>query len=389
MAAPEAKAVLASPAHAHALATAEPASHAQPPAADASRTTKAESSLGGRRLALFLALSLVLAIAISVGLVWWAHSEGLELLPTLEQVGWQAIAWALLLHVGAHLAWAARLAVVGHGTGNGISFGFAFRLVTAGVFGAAVTPGRAGGEGLRFLLLRRHHPEPDHAMRFLVADRTLDLCFFVAAGIPAAFALPLLLGGDLAYRAFAFVGVAVLAVLLGVLVLLVVDPRAVRRLGAPLARPVRRWMPHLGPRLVAAAERGLVHTRDGLRLLLTERRLHLAAAVALTFATWVLEFLVLWVLLRAFDFDVGVLEVLLAAVVLNLVTAAAATPGSSGVAELAALAIYQGMAPGLSPLFVVLWRLVTYGYDLAVGGLVAVREGMLTLGRRRRRPVPA
>jgi uncharacterized protein (TIRG00374 family) len=145
-------------------------------------------------------------------------------------------------------------------------------------------------------------------------------------------------------------------------------------------------MPHRGPRLVAAVERGLLHTREGLRLLLTERRLHLAAAVALTLATWVLEFLVLWVLLRAFDFHVGVMAVLLAAVVLNLVTAAAATPGSSGVAELAALAIYQGMAPGLSPLFVVLWRLVTYGYDLAIGGLVAVREGMLTLGPRRPAP---
>jgi uncharacterized protein (TIRG00374 family) len=356
----------------------------RPPAADASAATKAESRLGGRRLAVFLGLSLLLAVGISVGLVWWAHSQHFEFVPMLEQVGWQAIAWALLLHLGAHLAWAARLSAVGHGTGKGIRFGFAFRLVTAGVFGAAVTPGRAGGEGLRYLLLRRHHPEPDHAMRFLVADRTLDLCFFVVAGIPAAIALPLLLGGDPAYRAFALVGVAVLAALLAVLVLLVVNPGAVRRLGAPLARPVRRWMPHRGPRLVAAAERGLLHTREGLRLLLTERRLYLAAAVVLTFATWILEFLVLWVLLRAFGFPVGVVAVLLAAVVLNLVTAAAATPGSSGVAELAAFAIYQGMAPGLSPLFVVLWRLVTYGYDLAIGGLVAMREGMLTFGPRRR-----
>jgi uncharacterized protein (TIRG00374 family) len=358
-----------------------------PPAKEASAVTKAESSFGGRRLAAFLGLSVLLAGGITAGLLWWAHAQGLELLPTLRAVGWQAIAWALALHFLAHVAWAARLAVVGHGTGQGIGFGFAFRLVTAGVFGAAVTPGRAGGEGLRFLLLRRHHPEPDHAMRFLVADRTLDLCFFVAAGIPAAIALPLLLGGDLAYRAFAFVGVAVLAALLAVLILLVINPGAVRRLGAPLARPVRRWMPHRGPRVVAAVERGLVHTRDGLRLLLTERRLHLAAAVGLTFATWILEFLVLWVLLDAFGFNVGVLAVLLAAVVLNLVTAAAATPGSSGVAELAALAIYQGMAPGLSPLFVVLWRLVTYGYDLSVGGLFAMREGMLTPDRRR--PAPA
>jgi len=206
----------------------------------------------GRRLATFLALSLLLAVGIALALLWWAHSRHLELLPTLRRVGWQAIALALVLHFAAHIAWAARLWVVGRGTGRGVSFPVAFRLITAGVFGAAVTPGRAGGEGLRYILLRRYHPEPDHAMRFLVADRTLDLCFFVAAGIPAAIALPSLLGGDTAYRAFALVGVAVLAALLAVLILLVANPAALRRLGAPLAGPVRRWMPLRGPRLLAA-----------------------------------------------------------------------------------------------------------------------------------------
>jgi uncharacterized protein (TIRG00374 family) len=361
----------------------------QPPAADASAATKAETSLGGRRLAAFLGLSLLLAAGISVGLVWWAHSRHLELLPTLRAVGWQAIALALLLHLGAHLAWSGRLTLVGHGTGDGIRFGFAFRLVTAGVFGAAITPGRTGGEGLRFLLLRRHHPEPDHALRFLLADRTLDLCFFVAAGIPASIVLPRLVGADQAYRAVGLIGVAVFAAVLGVLVLLVVNPAALRRLGAPLERPVRRLMPRRGPSVARAVERGLAHTRDGLRILLTERRSHLAGAAVLTVAYWLLEFLVLAVLLRAFGAHVPLLAVLLGAVVLNLVTAAAITPGASGIAELTALAIYQGMAPGLSPLFVVLWRLVTYGYDLAIGGLVAVREGMLTVGRRRRRTASA
>lgn len=335
-----------------------------------------------RRLGIFLALSLLLAGGITLALVLWARQEGLELAPAIGLVGWQALAGALALHIGAHLAWAGRLWTVGHGTGHGIRYPFAFRLVTAGVFGAAVTPGRAGGEGLRYLLLRRDHPEPDHAMRILLADRTLDLCFFILAGIPAALLLPALLGGDIAYRAAAFVGVVLLAVLFGMLILLVTDPGGLRRVASPLARAVRRLLPRIGASAVAAIDRGLDHTRDGLRLLLTERRSHLAAAVGLTFAYWMLEFLVLWVLLHAFGYDVGIVAVLLGAVVLNLVTAAAITPGAAGIAELAALAIYQGLAPGLTPLFVVLWRLVTYGYDLAVGGAVAFREGVLTFGRR-------
>jgi uncharacterized protein (TIRG00374 family) len=337
----------------------------------------------GRKLALFLLGSVLLAAGIAIAMLWWAHVRHLELVPTLRAVGWAAIAAALGLHLASQLVWALRLWVVGRGTGSGISFGFAFRLVTAGVFGAAVTPGRAGGEGLRYYLLRRRHPDPDHAMRFLVADRTLDLAFFLLAGIPAAIVLPTLLGGDFVYRAFALAGVGLVAVALVLLLLLVADVAWVRAALRPLAGLAARLMPSLGPRLLVSLDLGLRHTREGLALLLRERRLHLAVAALLTLGTWVLEFMVLWVLLRAFGFPVGLLAVLLGAVVLNLVTAAAATPGSAGVAELAALAIYQGMAPGLSPIFVVLWRLVTYGYDLGVGGLVAVGEGVLTLGRRK------
>ncbi|HUR24655.1 MAG TPA: flippase-like domain-containing protein [Candidatus Thermoplasmatota archaeon] len=341
-----------------------------------------EGGFGARRLAFFLVASLLLAGGILVGIVLWARESGFGLDTAFGAVGWKVLAVAVALHLGAHMAWAARLWLVGHGTGDGISYLFALRLVTAGVFGAAITPGRAGGEGLRYILLRRHHPEPDHAMRFLLADRTLDFCFFILAGIPAAIMLPVLLGGDVAYRAAAVVGVVVLTCLFGVLVLLITDPGGLRRLGAPMARWMQRRMPKDGRRLVRAIDLGLDHTRDGLRLLLTERKLYLAGAAALTVCYWTLEFLVLWVLLGAFGFHPGVIAVLLGAVVLNLVTAAAATPGASGIAEIAALAIYQGMAPGLSPLFVVLWRMVTYGYDLAVGGAVAFREGMLTLGRR-------
>lgn len=359
--------------------TAQPTQQAVPAQEAAEAPDRA---FGARRLAYFLAASLVLAGGIMLAIVLWARESGLGLDTTIGAVGWKVLASAVALHLGAHMAWAARLWLVGHGTGDGISYPFAFRLVTAGVFGAAITPGRAGGEGLRYILLRRHHPEPDHAMRFLLADRTLDFCFFILAGIPAAIMLPILLGGDVAYRAAAVIGVVVLSILFGVLVLLITDPGGLRRLGAPMAQWLERRMPKNGRRLVRAVDRGLDHTRDGLRLLLTERKLYLAGAAALTLCYWTLEFLVLWVLLGAFGFHPGVVAVLLGAVVLNLVTAAAATPGASGIAELAALAIYQGMAPGLSPLFVVLWRMVTYGYDLAVGGAVAFREGMLTLGRR-------
>jgi uncharacterized membrane protein YbhN (UPF0104 family) len=48
-------------------------------------------------------------------------------------------------------------------------------------------------------------------------------------------------------------------------------------------------------------------------------------------------------------------------------------PGGSGVAELGAAALFGALAPGVSLLFVAVWRGCTFYMNLAVGGLAAAR----------------
>jgi len=93
-------------------------------------------------------------------------------------------------------------------------------------------------------------------------------------------------------------------------------------------------------------------------------------------------------LLYAFGHDVPFTYVALGAVIVVLLTTLPLLPGGSGLAELGALGIFSPVAPGLTPAFVLVWRVTTYYVDTIVGGLFAVRfagaETRRVLTRKRR-----
>jgi len=134
---------------------------------------------------------------------------------------------------------------------------------------------------------------------------------------------------------------------------------------------VLRLFRRTAPQLETRIEHVLAEVRDGVRDLAGRKPVTTAAAVVLTACNWVAEYGVLWTLLHALGHDVPFWSVFFVGIVLTLVSNIPLTPGGSGVAELAALALLTPLVPGLSPLFVVAWRGVTYYYDLSVGGVMA------------------
>ena len=289
----------------------------------------------------------------------------------VARLDWRVLPAALTLHVAAHLFWSARYALVARGLGTPMAGPGAWAIVTAGVFGGAVTPGRIGGEGLKMALLMRRGTSAAQAGRILLTDRSMDLVFFMALGLSAAALLPPLFGADgAAARGFALLGSGFLALFLVLLVLLLTRPaptgRLVQRTVGGLARLVRRGTPDLAGR----TQRFLDQVREGI-LGIGRRPGIVGAALALTALNWLAEYGTLWALLRGFGHAVPFWAVFFVGIVLTLVVNIPLTPGGSGVAEVAALALLTPLAPGLSPLFVVAWRSTTYYYDLAVGGTVA------------------
>ena len=323
-----------------------------------------------RRYRRLVPTAVAFSVLTLVALLAWSASRDGDLKAALDRLDWRFLPLALSLHVAAHLFWAARYASIAQAAGIPLGAPQAWRIVTAGVFGGAVTPGKIGGEGLKLALLLRRGVPTARAGRILLVDRAADLVFFLLMGLVAAALLPPLFGADAtAARAFALVGTAFLGLFLLVLIAVFAWPAPTARVLGTLARPVLRRLRR--PDAEGRIQEVVADVRDGVVDLAGRRPGLMIGAALLTAANWIVEYGVLWTLLLAFGHDVPYWMVFFVGIVLTLVSNIPITPGGSGVAELAALALLTPLAPGLTPLFVVAWRGATYFYDLIAGGVMA------------------
>lgn len=317
------------------------------------------------------------AIAVSVLsivalMVWYQGRRDVDILASLKELDLAILPLALGLHILAHVIWATRLWLLAGGLGAPLSWPRALVLVLAGQFGAAVTPGRFGAEALRITLLVRGGSSGPVAGRVVVADRATDTLFFVTLGGIAAASLPLLFGEDaVVLRGLAFVAVAGLSLFIALIVLMLVRPQLASRMVHGVARGGARIVRRPEPKIAAKVEAFLVSVREGLSELARRSPWRLGAAAGLSFALWTSEFSILWIVLGGFGHEVPFQMVFIAGVLLTMLAAVPVSPGGSGVAEFAALVLLTPLAPGLTPAFVLVWRAMTYYYDLLVGGIVA------------------
>ncbi len=317
------------------------------------------------------------AIAVSVLsivalMLWYQGRRDVDVLTELRQLDWRLLPAALGLHMLFQALWATRLWLLAGGLGAPVSWGRAQLMVMAGQFGGAITPGRFGAEAMRIALLIKSGAPAPVASRIVVADRASDTLFFVTLGALAAASIPVLFGEDaIALRGLAFVAVAGLSSFIALIVLTLVRPRLASRLIHGVARGGARLVRRPEPKVADKVEAFLVSVREGLSELATRSPWRLAVAAALSVAVWTAEFTILWLLLDGFGYDVPFHLVFMAGVLLTMVAAVPVSPGGSGVAEFAALVLLTPLAPGLTPAFVLVWRAMTYYYDLLVGGITA------------------
>jgi uncharacterized protein (TIRG00374 family) len=304
--------------------------------------------------------------------VWFQARNGGDVLAELSRVDPRALLAALGLHILMQVAWACRIFALGRGLGAPVRLSRALALVTSGLFAAAVTPGRVGGEPWRIAMLVRGGASGAAASRTIVADRAVDMLFFLALGAFAIAILPSFFGADVGkvrwLGLLALVGLLGIALAIGFI--LVRPAKMARVLGSAAGRLDRL----LGrPRKDRAPPIAIFFhdVTGGIADLLRRRPSVVLLGALLSFVLWTCELSILWVVLRGFGFDPPYFATYLAGVLIVMVASVPALPGGTGVAEVAALALLTPLAPGLTPAFLVAWRGMTYYVDLLAGGLVA------------------
>ncbi len=316
-----------------------------------------------------MAISIASLVAI---MVWFQARRDLDILADLRSFDTGVLPAALALHLLMHILWATRLKVLAGGLGVPLGAPGAWRLATAGQFAGAVTPGRFGAEALRLSLLVRSGASGVKASRTVLADRSTDMVFFLVAGALGAALLSQVFGPDATVlRAISWFALAALLALMLLMLWGLARPHliaaATQKIVAGSLRVVRRPAQDVTARITGF----FGDVRAGVVVLLKERPVRVVAAIVLSFAIWASEFGVLWFVLQGFGHTLPYPVVFAAGIMLTILAPVAISPGGAGAVEVAAVVLLGGLTPGLTPVFVLVWRALTYYYDVIVGGLVA------------------
>lgn len=241
--------------------------------------------------------------------------------------------------------------------------------VLVGYLGNVALPARLGDAARAVLIARRHRISTTETIGSVVLERLAD----TATGALVALVLAITLGAPPWVVQLSALAAVASTLVVGVLAAFGVEG-LVRRIGGWL----EAWRPSLAERTVPA----MLRLEQGMRI--DGRRPAVAVASLLSFANWLLEGMIYWLVALSLGIQLGVEGALLVAAVTVLATAIPAAPGYLGTFELAAVAVTTalGVPPPAAFAFAVLVHAVTV-LPLAIGGLGAVaRLGVSLAGIR-------
>ncbi len=320
-----------------------------------------------RFLILAIAASVISLIAV---FVYSFLTNREELVSSLTQLNPWIFVIAIGLHVAALVSWSMRLVWLTDGAGYPISFTTAFEAVFSGVFAAALTPARLGGEPVRFALLTSNEVPPREASLIVLLERGFDTLLFIILGALATLILVPRLPQSAILAIVAPLGLLFLILLIVIPLLILLKPEAVH----PIMSLANRFV---GEERIERAKEWTVlemaRLRRALATVLSEHPSRVPLAALATAVTWGLEFSVIAYLLDALGHEIPFLVVALGAVLVVLLTTLPLLPGGAGVAELGALGVFGAFTDGLGFTFVAAWRASTYYVDCTAGGFFALR----------------
>lgn len=287
---------------------------------------------------------------------------------------------AFMTHVLTMCFWAWRIQKMTGALGYRIGFLYSLNLVFANLLAAAVTPAQAGGEPVRIHELYKADVPLGDATAIVIMERVLD--GVILAGL-AAFAMLVLTDQWKSLGAVSEIMVFVTWIFVaGCLILFylaVRRPDTVKRIfNRCTLFCTKKWENKRVEKFLARADKEIdnfqtttirfVHTAKG----------GLIWGLFFTLLYWVSEIVTASLILVGLGQPPLILESFVIQLILAILMMMPLTPGSSGIAEVGATSMYALFIPAsIVGIFVVIWRVVLYYFNIALGilsSLIIVRR---------------
>jgi len=267
--------------------------------------------------------------------------------------------------------WAYRIQKMADYLGYTVTFRHCYNLVLANLFVGAITPAQAGGEPIRIHQLYRAGVPVGDSTALVILERIFDA---VILGVMGAVVI-VLLGNSLGSPTSpSMIALYISWILLIIFVLIFLH--AIRS-PASLKKLVTRLFGWLyrkkeGKRLEALLgriDREVDNFHGSLcHFVKHGKRGHLGIPILMTILFWSAEFFTASLILMGLGEAPYVVQSFVAQIVLAIIMMIPLTPGGSGVAEVGATSLYGlFVPPSIVGIFVVLWRVFFYYFNLIVG----------------------
>jgi hypothetical protein len=282
---------------------------------------------------------------------------------------------AFLTHLLTMCFWAMRIKKMSGSLGYRIGFWYSLNLVFANLLASAITPAQAGGEPVRIHELYKADIPLGDATAVVIMERVLD--GIALAGL-AAFAMIVLTDQWKSLGAVSEIMVFVTWIfVVGCLFLFYL---AIRRPDV-VKRVVNRctiwltktWENARVEDLLKRADKEIDHFHDAVIKFVHTAKGGLVWGMLFTLLYWVSEIVTASLILIGLGQPPLFLESFVIQLILAILMMMPLTPGSSGIAEVGATSMYALFIPAsVVGIFVVLWRIVLYYFNIALGILSSI-----------------
>jgi uncharacterized protein (TIRG00374 family) len=321
----------------------------------------------------WLALSVGFSTIVLIGVLWFTIDD--ETITYLKNVNYTFLLFALFLHVIALMAWGMRLKMMSQSLGYHVPFLHALNAVFANLLVAAITPSQAGGEPVRIHELYRVDVPIGDATAVVIMERVID---GIVLGLIGILAFILLVFQVATLEVNLTTPLLVIWVMLIFFMVLFVysirHPEFLKRILYKISGWLtKRWKSEKVDKLMHSIDSEVDNFNSALAKFVSKAKSGLVWGFVLTTIYWVFEFLIASFILMAIGSKPFFIESFIVQLIIAIIMMIPLTPGSSGVAEITATSLYGLFVPlSIVGVFVLLWRLILYYFNIFVGVLASV-----------------
>ncbi len=287
---------------------------------------------------------------------------------------------AFLTHILTMCFWALRVQKMTLSLGYRIGFFYSLNLVFANLLAAAVTPAQAGGEPVRVHELYKADVPLGDATAIVIMERVLD---GIALAALAAFSMVFLTSQWNSLGAVSEIMVYVTWIFvvgcLFLFYLAIRRPDVVKGVVNRVARSfTKTWENRRVEDLLARADKEIDNFQGATIRFVHTAKSGLFWGMLFTLLYWTSEIITASFILVGLGQPPLILESFVIQLILAILMMMPLTPGSSGIAEVGATSMYALFIPAsIVGIFVVIWRVVLYYFNIMLGvlsSLIIVRR---------------